>query len=136
MAKIGKFFQGRPAWTTGSKLPGGEFAPDGFQAMLTEALERWPFLSAPHAKRLLRAYGLRAERILEAAQSLDDLGPRFTGDLTGSEVRYLVEHEWAQTAEDVLWRRTKLGLTSTEEERAELTRFIASLSVQAPPVAP
>jgi glycerol-3-phosphate dehydrogenase len=136
MAKIGKFFQGRPAWTAGSKLPGGEFEPDGFQAMLAEALERWPFLSAPHAKRLLRAYGLRAELILEAAQNMDDLGPRFTGDLTGSEVRYLVEHEWAQTAEDVLWRRSKLGLTSTEEERAALTRFIASLNVRAPPVAP
>ena len=67
---------------------------------------------------------------------MDDLGPRFTGDLTGSEVRYLVEHEWAQTAEDVLWRRSKLGLTSTEEERAALTRFIASLNVRAPPVAP
>ena len=51
---------------------------------------------------------------------MEDLGARFTGDLTGAEVRYLVEHEWAQTAEDVLWRRSKLGLKATPEERAAL----------------
>ena len=62
------------------------------------------------------------------AQSMDDLGPRFTGDLTGAEVRYLVENEWAQTADDVLWRRSKLGLKATPEERSALSQFIASLS--------
>ena len=76
-----------------------------------EMIGRWPFLSEPHARRLVRAYGTRIERMLGDAQSMDDLGPRFAGDLTGAEVRYLVEHEWAQTAEDVLWRRSKLGLT-------------------------
>ena len=54
--------------------------------------------------------------------SLDDLGPRFAGDLTGAEVRYLIEHEWAQTADDVLWRRSKLGLTATPEELVALDR--------------
>ena len=67
---------------------------------------------------------------------MDDLGPRFTGDLTGSEVRYLVEHEWAQTAEDVLWRRSKLGLASTAAERTTIGQFIASLGGEAPASAP
>ncbi len=61
------------------------------------------------------------------AQSMDDLGPRFTGDLTAAEVRYLVENEWAQTADDVLWRRSKLGLKATPEQRNALSQFIASL---------
>ena len=60
------------------------------------------------------------ERILGEAQSMEDLGPRFTGDLTAAEVRYLVENEWAQTADDVLWRRSKLGLKATPEERSAL----------------
>ena len=47
------------------------------------------------------------------AKSMDDLGPRFAGDLTGAEVRYLVDNEWAQNADDVLWRRSKIGLKAT-----------------------
>jgi glycerol-3-phosphate dehydrogenase len=89
---------------------------------------RWPFLSEPHARRLVRAYGRRAEHILGEAQSLGDLGECFTGDLTGAEVRYLVEHEWAQTAEDVLWRRSKLGLSVSAKESEALGRFIAALN--------
>jgi glycerol-3-phosphate dehydrogenase len=61
---------------------------------------------------------------------MDDLGPRFTGDLTGAELRYLVEKEWAQTADDVLWRRSKLGLKATAEERTAIGQFISSLSGQ------
>ena len=58
---------------------------------------------------------------------MDDLGPRFASDLTGAEVRYLVENEWAQSADDVLWRRSKLGLTATPEQHTALGRFIASM---------
>ena len=61
----------------------------------------------------MRAYGTRVGGILGSANSLDDLGPRFGADLTGAEVRYLMAHEWAQTADDVLWRRSKLGLRLT-----------------------
>jgi glycerol-3-phosphate dehydrogenase len=132
MEKIGVFFQGRPPWTAGSTLPGGDFAPDGFDALVSETIGRWPFLSEPHARRLVRAYGRRAERFLKDAQSMDDLGARFTGDLTGAELAYMVEHEWAQTVEDVLWRRSKLGLTSTAEERIAISQFMASLVSEAP----
>ena len=61
---------------------------------------------------------------LNNAQSMDDLGPRFTGDLTGAEVRYLVENEWAQSADDVLWRRSKLGLRRRPEECVALDRSL------------
>ncbi len=127
MARIGIFFEASPPWTATSKLPGGEFPAEGFDALVNELTQRWPFLSGPHARRLAQAYGHRVERFLKDAQSMDDLGPCFAGDLTGAEVRYLVENEWAQSADDVLWRRSKLGLKATPEECAALDRFIASL---------
>ncbi|MDP2411123.1 MAG: glycerol-3-phosphate dehydrogenase [Pseudolabrys sp.] len=127
MDKIGSFFEGRPPWTATSTLPGGDFPPDGFYAQVAETIGRWPFLSEPHAKRLVRAYGTRVERMLGEAQSMDDLGPLLAGDLTGAEVRYMVEHEWAETADDVLWRRSKLGLKATPDDRIAINQFIASL---------
>lgn len=136
MEKIGPFFEGRPPWTVRSTLPGGDFAPDGFYALMAEVIGRWPFLAEPHARRLVRAYGRRVERILGEAQSMNELGPRLTADLTGAEVRYLVENEWAETAEDVLWRRSKLGLKASPDERIAINRFIAALSAEAPPTAP
>jgi glycerol-3-phosphate dehydrogenase len=130
MDKLGIFFKSLPSWTAESRLPGGEFPHDAFYPVVAELIGRWPFLSEPHARRLVRAYGLRAERFLGESCSMDDLGERFTGDLTAAEVRYLVEAEWALSADDVLWRRSKLGLKSTAAERAALDRFIASLSGQ------
>ena len=125
MATIGHFFQALPPWTEGSTLPGGDFPPGGYYALVAELIARWPFLPEPQARRLARAYGTRAEAILGNAKALDDLGDVFTGDLTAAEVRYLVEQEWAQTAEDVLWRRSKFGLTATDDEREALSRFMA-----------
>ena len=127
MDKIAHFFPTLPPWTAGSKLPGGEFAPDAFAAVVAEMRARWPFLSEPHARRLTRAYGTRAERFLGEAQNMDDLGERFSGDLTAAEVRYLIAHEWAESAEDVLYRRSKLGLSATAEERERLGKFIAGV---------
>ncbi|HEX3441759.1 MAG TPA: glycerol-3-phosphate dehydrogenase [Pseudolabrys sp.] len=132
MGKIGPFFATRPAWTAGSALPGGEFKPEDFYNVVAETISRWPFLSEPHARRLIRAYGLRVAQILGDARSMDDLGERFTDDLTGAELRYLVENEWAETAEDVLWRRTKLGLKATPDERIAINQFIVSLSASLP----
>jgi glycerol-3-phosphate dehydrogenase len=127
MARIGPFLEAMPPWTAGSRLPGGEFPAEGFDALVDEMMARWPFLSQSHAHRLASAYGRRAERFLKDARSMDELGPCFAGDLTGAEARYLVENEWAQSADDVLWRRSKLGLKATPEECAALDRFIASL---------
>ena len=127
MARIGQYFEAQPRWTANVPLPGGEFPPEDFYEVVASAIAQWPFLSEPHAKRLVRAYGRRLERILGEAQSMDDLGERFVGDLTAAELRYLVENEWAQTAEDVLWRRSKLGLTATDLERDAVGRYMTSL---------
>lgn len=127
MARIGRYFQAQPRWTAEVPLPGGEFPPEDFDAVVASAIDRWPFLTEPHARRLARAYGRRLERILGDAQSLDDLGECFTGDLTAAELRYLADNEWAQTADDVLWRRSKLGLKASDAERAAIERFMTSL---------
>ena len=127
MAKIGPYFTTRPAWTAQSHLPGGDFAPQDFYEQVASAIARWPFLSEPQARRLVRAYGTRLATILGDAQSFDDLGLRLMDDLTGAEVRYLVEHEWAETADDVLWRRSKLGLKASPDDRIAINQFIATL---------
>ena len=115
----------RPAWTKNSRLPGGDIAVDGVERLVTETRVSWPFLNEDHARRLVRAYGTRVDRILGSARSLDDLGPSLGADLTGAEVRYLMMHEWAQTEDDVLWRRTKLGLLLSRAERHRLGQFMA-----------
>jgi glycerol-3-phosphate dehydrogenase len=123
--RLAHVFGERPAWTKGSALPGGDFAVDGLERLIAETRKSWPFLNDEHARRLARAYGTRVGRILGSAKSLDDLGPRFGADLTAAEVRYLMEHEWAEVADDVLWRRSKLGLLVSREERERLAKFMA-----------
>jgi glycerol-3-phosphate dehydrogenase len=73
---------------------------------------------------MVHAYGTRLDRVLGAARRLDDLGERFAGDLTAAEVRYLMREEWAQSAEDVLWRRSKIGLHASPDKAAALDRFM------------
>src|SRR5205085_10646458 len=85
-----------------------------------------PFLTEAHARRLVRAYGTRVERVLGPARRLDDLGPCLGADLTAAEVRYLMEREWAQTEDDVLWRRSKLGLRFSPDERERLAKFMTA----------
>ena len=83
-----------------------------------------PFLSEAHARRLVRAYGIRVERVLGPARCLDDLGPCLGADLTGAEVRYLMEREWAQTGR-CAGGAQQLGLRFSSEERERLARFMA-----------
>ena len=79
-----------------------------------------------HARRLVSAYGTRIGQILGAAKSMDDLGPLFGDDLTGAEVRYLMNEEFARFADDILWRRSKLGLTMSGKDREALAAFMAA----------
>jgi glycerol-3-phosphate dehydrogenase len=115
----------RPAWTKKSRLPGGDFPVDGLAQLVAQARQAWPFLGEAHIRRLVGAYGTRISRILGAAKRADDLGPRLGADLTGAEVRYLMDHEWAWTADDVLWRRSKLGLRVSAAEHEQLAKFMA-----------
>jgi glycerol-3-phosphate dehydrogenase len=111
MQKLKPFFpQARGDWTHGAILPGGDIADADFERFAAEQARRYAWLPPATLRRLARAYGTRMDRVIGEARSLDDLGRNFGGDLTESEVRYLMEQEWARTAEDVLWRRSKLGL--------------------------
>ena len=87
-----------------------------------------PYLSAPHAARLIRAYGTDAARMLEGTRSLEDLGLDFGATLYEVEVQWLVEKEYARTAADVVWRRSKLGLRLTEGQVAALDSYMAGES--------
>ena len=125
--RLAHLFQAGPAWTRDSHLPGGEFPWDGIGRLVAETRRARPFLSEAQAWRLVRAYGTRVDRVLGPARSLEDLGPCLGADLTGAEVRYLMEREWAQTEDDVLWRRTKLGLRFSPDERERLAKFMAAM---------
>jgi glycerol-3-phosphate dehydrogenase len=128
LALIGRYFAAAPPWTRDEPLPGGDFPWDGIEALVARARGLWPFLADAHARRMVHAYGTRLDRVLGAARTIDDLGERFAGDLTATEVRYLMREEWAQSADDVLWRRSKLGLHSSAEQTAALDRFMAAES--------
>ena len=87
-------------------------------ALTAELLRDYPFLTPAHASRLAHAYGTRATKMLGDAKSMADLGQSFGATLTESEVRYLMAKEWALTAEDIVWRRSKLGLRLSAAERS------------------
>ena len=123
--RLSHFFPRSRPWTAKSSLPGGDFVYDGAAALIARTQRQWPFLTDDHARRLVAAYGTRVANVLKAATTLDDLGICFGADLTAAEVRYLMTREWARTADDVLWRRSKLGLHFSETERNALERFMA-----------
>jgi glycerol-3-phosphate dehydrogenase len=111
MEKLSPFFPkaGR-AWTAAAHLPGGDIPGADFDRYLAGLKAARPWLPADLARRYARAYGTRVERFLDGAKSLADLGRAYGDDLYGAEVDYLIDQEWARSAEDILWRRSKLGL--------------------------
>jgi glycerol-3-phosphate dehydrogenase len=111
-------------WTAGAPLPGGDFPVDGVEALRSSLSAGYPFLDARWANRLVRLYGTEAEQMLGDARSAEDLGTCFGFNLTEAEVRWLMENEWARTAEDVLWRRTRLGLRLSATEAENLDRWM------------
>jgi glycerol-3-phosphate dehydrogenase len=126
------FSMDRAGWTAFAALPGGTACePDGLAQRLAKD---YPFLESSHTSRLATTYGERAQRILAGARATADLGIAFGATLTQAEVHYLKAEEFATTAADVLWRRTKLGLTLSNAEAAALDRFMAVGA--APKVAP
>jgi glycerol-3-phosphate dehydrogenase len=131
MNRLSVFFMTKPAWTAMAPLPGGDFSSTAFADQIARAQLRWPFLSERHAHRLVHAYGTRIDAVLGDAASMDGLGPRFGENLTGIEVRYLMENEWARFADDILWRRSKLGLTMPMKDREALAQFMAQVSENA-----
>ncbi len=115
LARIGRYFPAmKGGWTHDAALPGGDFPVFGFDELLAEFRAAVPFLPEAVARRVCHAYGTRARAIFSAASGLADLGRDFGAGLSELEVRHLMAHEWARTAGDVVWRRTKLGLWMDE----------------------
>ena len=83
-------------------------------------------MTEPQAQRLVGAYGSRLVDVLGDARDRTDLGPGFGPELTGAEVRYLMSHEWARFPDDILWRRSKLGLTLPSQDKEALAAFMAA----------
>ena len=111
-----------PAWTGTCALPGGDLDGRGLAGLTEDLARAAPFLETGTVSRLACSYGSRAFRIIEGAKQLSDLGESYGAGLTRAEVDYLVAHEWARTSEDVLWRRSKLGLHMTAEEISRFTQ--------------
>ncbi|WP_086995472.1 glycerol-3-phosphate dehydrogenase [Rhizobium sullae] len=126
LEKIGETIgaKGRP-WTAKSHLPGGDFPVEGYAAEVNRLRANYPFLAEDHARRLTRRYGTRGTELLGQAKSIADLGRCFGSDLYEAEVRYLVRTEWAVTAQDILWRRTKKGLYLSADEVQKLEEYMA-----------
>lgn len=106
-------------------LPGGDFPVDAFDRLVEDIQVEHPYLSAFHARRLVRAYGTLASEVLDGATSFDDLGQDFGASLTEREVRWLITHEFARCADDILWRRSKLGLRLSAEEIQTLDAWMS-----------
>ncbi len=122
--------QARGAWTKTAALPGGDF--ENQHKLLANLARQYPWLPVALAKRFVRSYGTLSVKVLDGCTSVDDLGQHFGATLYACEVRYLVEHEWALSAEDILWRRTKQGLYLQDSERAQLGAYVAQLLGEQP----
>lgn len=124
-------------WTAHAPLPGGDIENADFARFLTQFRQRCPWLPVVTAKRYAHAYGTRVDMLLDGIHDVTELGELFGADLYEVEVRYLIEHEWALTAEDIIWRRSKLGLRLNAAEVARLTAWLQtqnSVNISAPTI--
>jgi glycerol-3-phosphate dehydrogenase len=111
-------------WTKTAPLPGGDFAIDEFDIVCRNLKIDYDFLTDTEARRYIKLYGTRAKNFLKDAKSYKDLGKSFSNSLYQAELEYLVDTEWARNSEDVLWRRTKLGLLFTDKEQQVLEKWL------------
>jgi glycerol-3-phosphate dehydrogenase len=124
LAQLRPFFpQAAGQWTADAKLPGGDIPYAEVPARIAQLQKNYSFLKPHDALRLFRAYGTQAETILNGARFLGDMGQMF-GPLSEREVEYLRTNEWAQTADDILWRRSKLGLHMKPDDQQALRRYL------------
>lgn len=114
------------AWTEDASLPGGDFMPSEFDAKVQQLQSDYGFLSDEHAWRLVRSYGTHAWDVLGDAATSEDMGKEFGYSMAEREVRYLMSHEWATCADDVLWRRSKLGIRYSQKQIDQLDSWIAA----------
>lgn len=117
----------RPGWTAAAPLPGGDIARADFDAFVADQRRRYAWIPPELLYRYARAYGTRIERLLGTAACTAALGKEFGAGLYEAEVDYLVKNEWARTSEDVLWRRSKLGLHVSDEAVRQLTAALPTV---------
>lgn len=123
--KIARYLSAlEPKWTAGVPMPGGDFEVHEVETLIETLHRDYPFLTPAWAKRLIRAYGTDAQRMLGSAKTIADLGCDFGATLCEVEVRYLMVNEFATTAEDIVWRRSKLGLRMDKAQIAMLDDFM------------
>lgn len=126
LEKITPFFEKDvQPWTAGVPLPGGDFPVDGVAALIAQLRAQYPFLDDRWANRLTKAYGKDAYDVLGEAKTAEDLGQNFGANLTEFEVLWLIENEFARSAEDIVWRRSKLGLRMSAQEIKLLDDWMA-----------
>lgn len=126
LARIGRRMDGiAPPWTADAPLPGGGFEPSRRDELMRECVARYPFVPEAVATRWFRSYGLDTDELTGGAAKLSDLGHDFGGGLYEAEVAWMVDREWARTTEDVLWRRSKLGLRTGEIDMTALEQWLA-----------
>jgi len=112
-------------WTAASSLPGGDFAVGNIEMMIDQYHRKFPFLPRQIMARLMHLYGTRSELLLHGATAIEHLGRDFGAGLYEAEIRYLVKYEWAREAQDILYRRTKLGLHMSPDQRTALETYMA-----------
>ena len=131
LAKLApKFPKARGNWTARVPLPGGDFPYDGVAALTAGLKSGYPFLTDYWAGRLIRAYGTEAAQVLGNATSVASLGRDFGATLTEAELRWLMRHEYARHAADVVWRRSKLGLRLTPDQIAAIEDYMTDAADQ------
>ncbi len=113
------------SWTKVAPLPGGDFPVTGVDAVIDALCDEFLFMDRPWATRLVRCYGTDARKIYSGATSVSDLGEWFGSTLFAAEVIWLMTHEFARTAEDVVWRRTKLGLHLNNDQIESINSWMA-----------
>ena len=116
----------KPSWTAGVSLPGGDFPVSGVPDQVAALSAAAPFLESKTIRRLVRAYGTEAITMVAGAGTFVEMGRDFGAELTEREVRWLMDKEWAQSAEDVVWRRSKLGLRLTADQINALDEWMLS----------
>jgi len=128
LEKLTPFFpQATGKWTARVPMPGGDFPYDGVADLTARLKAAHPYLTDYWAGRLIRAYGTEAVTVLGSAKTADGLGRDFGGTLTEAEVRWLMTREYARSADDIVWRRSKLGLRMTKDKIAALAVFMAEV---------
>ena len=113
-------------WTARVTLPGGDFPVEGFDDLCVAIAKRFEFLSDAHVQRLARAYGTDVFDMLGSCKKSADMGRHFGADIYAVELDWSIKHEWVRSAEDFVWRRTRLGLKLTKAQISKIDSFIAS----------